>query len=98
MLVIVTTVKLVTEIGWLALIGQCLLGFLAGERREGNVCYRILVTMGKPFVLLARGLTPRFVLSRHLPLVALLMLSFVWLGATILKIQTCLELGVASCK
>lgn len=98
MLAIITTVKLVTEIGGLALIAQCLLGFLAGDRREGNLCYRILVIMGKPFVLLARGLTPRLVLSRHLPLVALLMLSFLWLGVTILKIQTCLELGVALCK
>jgi len=33
-----------------------------------------------------------------LPLVAFFLLLFLWFGATVLKIQTCLEIGVAQCK
>ena len=98
MLVLVTIVKLVAEIALLALLGQWLLGLLAGNKRDKNLFYQILQIMGKPFVAAARLVSPRFVLDRHLPLVAFLMLVFVWLGATILKIQTCLQVGIELCK
>lgn len=98
MLAVVTTVKLIAEIALLALLGQWLLGLLAGAKRDMNIFYQILQIMGKPFVVVARYVSPRFVLERHLPLVAFLLLAFVWLGATILKIQTCLQIGVELCK
>jgi hypothetical protein len=46
----------------------------------------------------ARWISPRVVLDRHLPLVAFLVLLFVWAGAALIKVQLCLELGVAQCK
>jgi hypothetical protein len=49
-------------------------------------------------VSVARLVSPRFVVERHLPLVAFLLLFFVWLAVTILKIQTCLKVGVELCK
>lgn len=98
MLAIITTVKLIAEIALLALLGQWLLGLIAGAKRDKNIFYQILEIMGKPFVLVARVLSPKFVVQRHLPLVAFLMLALVWLGATILKIQTCLQIGVELCQ
>jgi hypothetical protein len=38
------------------------------------------------------------VLDRHLPLVAFLVLSFVWLVATVTKINICVQMGVHLCK
>lgn len=98
MLAAASTVKLIAEIALLALLGQWLLGLLAGAKKEQNLFYQILQIIVRPFVSVARLVTPKFVLDRHLPLVAFLLLLFVWIGATMLKIQTCLQMGVALCK
>lgn len=98
MLLLVLSIKLVAEIALLALAGQGLLGLLAGARRESNFFYRLLAVVTGPFVKGARWLTPRVVLDRHVPLVAFLLLSFVWLLATIAKVQICLEIGIEACK
>lgn len=98
MLAVVTTVKLIAEIALLALLGQWLLGLLAGAKRDKNLFYQILQIIGKPFVVVARYVSTRFVVERHLPLVAFLLLAFVWLGVTILKIQTCLQIGMELCR
>jgi len=98
MLATVTIVKLIAEIALLALIGQMVLALFAGAKRDTNFFYQILQIMVKPFIALARLLAPRLVVERHLPLVAFFLLLFVWFGATVLKIQTCLEIGVEQCK
>jgi len=98
MLALVTTVKLVAEIALMALLGQWVLGLLAGAKRDQNLFYQILEIVGRPFVVVARFLSPKFVVEPHLPLVALLLLAFVWLAVTVVKIQICLQLGVEHCK
>lgn len=98
MLALASTVKLIAEIALLALLGQWLLGLLAGAKKEQNLFYQVLQIIGRPFVSVARRLTPKLVLDRHVPLVAFLLLVFVWLGATIYKIQICLQIGVELCK
>jgi len=98
MLAVVTTVKLIAEIALMALLGQWLLGLLAGAKRDKNIFYQILQIVGRPFVAIARVVSPRFVVEHHLPLVAFFLLFFVWLAVTVLKIQTCLRVGVEMCK
>ena len=98
MLLLVSTVKLIAEIALLALLGHWLLGMLAGAKRDKNIFYQLLQVLGRPFVSVARIVTPKFVVERHLPLVAFMLLLFVWLAATIVKIQTCLQIGVELCK
>ena len=98
MLAVASAIKLIAEIALMALLGQWILGLLAGAKREQNLFYQILQIVGRPFVSVARLLTPKLVLDRHVPLVAFLLLLFVWLAATIYKIQTCLQIGVELCK
>ncbi|MBK9363916.1 MAG: hypothetical protein IPM99_23715 [Rubrivivax sp.] len=98
MLLLVSSIKLVAEIALLALAGQGLLGLLAGARRDSNFFYRLLQVMTKPFVRGARWLTPRIVLDRHVPLVAFLLLGFVWVFSTLAKVRICLEIGVQACR
>ena len=98
MLTTALVTKLIAEIALLALVGQWLLGLLAGARREQNLFYMVLKTIGSPFVRVARVVSPRLVLDRHVPLVAFLLLLFIWLAATIYKIQHCLQIGVELCK
>lgn len=98
MLTLVSIVKLLAEIALLALAGQWVLGLLAGARREQNVFYQLLKIVTRPVVAGARFITPRVVIDRHLPAVAFLVLLFVWLGATLAKINICLQIGVQLCK
>ncbi|NBW52157.1 MAG: hypothetical protein EBR49_19105 [Betaproteobacteria bacterium] len=98
MLTIASLIKLVAEIALMSLFGQWVLGFLAGARKDQNIFYQVLKIMTRPFVSVARLVSPRIVLDRHVPLVAFVLLVFVWVGATIYKIQTCIQIGVEHCK
>ncbi len=98
MLFTVSTIKLIAEIALLALFGQWVLGLLAGTKKSQNLFYQILQITGKPFVVATRAITPKQVIDRHVPLVAFLLLLFIWLAATLMKIRTCLEIGVELCK
>ena len=98
LLLLVSSVKLVAEIALLAFAGQWLLGLLAGKKREQNMFYKLLQVVTGPFVKGARFVAPRrIVIDRHLPLVAVLLLAFAWLAATITKISLCLQSGVNLC-
>ncbi len=98
MLTFIVSVKLVAEIALMALAGQAVLGVLAGANRHRNPFYLLLGQVVSPFLTLARWLTPRFVLERHLPLVAFLLLVFLWLMSTAAKIGLCIEQGIHSCR
>jgi hypothetical protein len=98
MLMLVEILKLLAEIALLALAGQWVLGLLAGAKREQNLFYQVFQVMTRPLVAGARYISPRVVLDRHLPLVAFLVLSFVWIVATITKIDICVRIGVHLCK
>jgi hypothetical protein len=97
-LLLVNILKTIAEIALMALVGQWLLGLLAGSKRDTNFFYRVLDVMTRPFVRLARLLSPRIVLDRHVPLVAFLLLAFGWLVLTVTKINICVEIGVEQCK
>jgi hypothetical protein len=94
----VSALKLIAEIALMALLGQWLLGLLAGARRETNLFYKLLQVITQPFVRFARLVTPSIVIDRHVPLVAFLLLAFGWLAATMAKINLCLQIGVEACK
>ena len=98
MLTLVSIIKLLAEIALLALAGQGLLAVLAGAKREQNIFYQLLQILTKPFVSTTRFITPKVVIDRHVPLVAFLLLSFVWIAATVTKINICLQIGVELCK
>jgi hypothetical protein len=97
-LLLASSVKLIAEIALLALAGQWVLGLLAGSKREQNLFYRLLQVLTNPFVKAVRFITPRFVIDRHIPLAAFVLLASVWLVATIAKINLCLQIGVQACR
>lgn len=98
MLTLILALKTILEIALLALLGQWVLGLLSGPHKDRNVFYRVLQTVGQPFVTLTRWVTPRFVLERHLPLVAFLLLAFGWLAVTLTKVSHCLQIGLEQCR
>lgn len=98
MLLMVLTVKLIAEIALMALLSQWLLGLLAGAKRETNLFYKLLQVITGPFIKVTRLISPRFVLDRHVPLGAFLLLSVVWFVAVIAKINLCLQIGPGACR
>ncbi len=98
MLLLTSSLKLIAEIALLAMVGQWLLGLLAGQKREGNFFYKLLQVLTQPFVKLTRFISPRVVLDRHIPLAAFLLMLSLWLVVTVVKINVCLQLGVAQCR
>lgn len=98
MLTALILTKLVAEIALLALAGRWLLGLLAGARHQSNLFWQILDAMARPFLWVARRISPRAVIDRHVPLVAFLLLGFTWLAVTVMKIQACVQIGVQACR
>jgi len=98
MLLLVASLKLIVEIALMAVVGQWVVGLLAGARRDRNVFYKLLEVMIAPFIRMVRRITPRVVLDRHVPLVTLVLLIVVWLALTATKINLCLQWGVEACR
>lgn len=98
LLTLVSVFKLLAEIALLALAGQGVLAVLAGAKRSQNLFYQLLQVMTRPFIAATRFITPKVVIDRHIPLVAFLLLFFIWLTATITKISICVQVGVELCK
>jgi hypothetical protein len=98
MLTALTLVKLIAEIALMALFGQWILGLLAGAKRQTNLFWQILEIMGRPFVAVARAISPKVVLERHHPLVAFCLVLVTWVLVTIGKVQHCVQIGVQLCR
>lgn len=98
MLLVLSSLKLVFEIALMALLGQGLLALLAGEKRETNFFYQLLKTLTKPFVFVARKITPKQVADRHLGFVAFFLLAISWVIVTFERIRICVEANMVGCR
>lgn len=98
MLSVVLAVKLVLEIALLSLVGQWLLGLLAGAKRDSNMFYQLLAILTRPFTRLTRWIAPKMVIDRHIPLATFVLLSMVWVIATLSKVSLCMQMGVQLCQ
>jgi hypothetical protein len=90
--------QLVLYIACLALLGQGVLYFLAGPRRDANVFYQALRVVSKPFTLPLRYLPPRQLADRHVPVLAFLLLALAYGVVTIEKIRWCVGVGLDLCR
>ena len=98
MLLLASSIKLIAEIALMALAGQWVLGMLAGGRRDSNFFYRLFQVLTRPFTRAVRAITPAVVIDRHIPLATFMLLVSIWLIATIVRINLCLQIGVDACR
>jgi hypothetical protein len=96
MLLIAASLKLIAEIALMALLGQGFLALLAGDRRQDNFFYKLLQILTGPFTKLARVITPKVVIDRHIPFAAFALMVAVWVFATMTKVNQCVEIQLAS--
>jgi hypothetical protein len=78
-LFILGIVRAVVEVALLSLLGQGLVGLLAGARRHSNPIYQLFRIVTGPVIKAARWIAPAAILDRHLPLVAFFILFWFWI-------------------
>lgn len=82
---LVVIAKGLVEFAALILIGQGLVYFLSFGRHETNAVYRFFRLLSSPVVRSVRVITPKQVADRHLPLVGLFLLFWLWFGLLLAK-------------
>lgn len=90
-ILLVSIARAIVEVAGYSLIGQGLVALFAGSKRDQNFVYRLLQTVTSPVIRAVRIITPRFVVDRHLPLVAFFLLFWVWIGLAVAKRYLCLQ-------
>jgi hypothetical protein len=79
-LLLVVIVKALAELAFMFLLGRGALYVLAGRRRDGNIFYQVLRILTDPILRAARWITPRFVMDSHIPMVAVVLVIWIWLA------------------
>lgn len=93
------TAKLLAEVALMALLGQWVLGWLAGPGRERNLAYQVLAVVTAPARRLAAQVTgPGGPGGWRAHAAAALGLLLLWLCALALKVHACLAVGVQACR
>ena len=98
MLLAVVIAKSLIELSLMFIVGRFLLGLLAGPNRDNNVFWQLLDVASKPALWITRKCSPRLILDQHIPLATSSWLIIVWILVVQLKIEMCLEMGLAACQ
>ena len=98
MLLAVVIAKSLIELSLMFIVGRFLLGLLAGPNRGNNVFWQVLDVASKPVLWITRKLSPRLILDQHIPLATSSWLIIAWVVVLQLKIEMCLEMGMATCQ
>jgi hypothetical protein len=78
-LLLLGVLRALVEVALLALLGQGVVGLLAGGRRNTNPIYVLFRIVTRPAILAARWITPKLILDRHVPFVAFFLLFWLWI-------------------
>ncbi len=88
--------RALAEVAMLFLLGQGLLGLLAGSRRDTNTMYKLVLIITGPVLKTARRITPRQIIDKHLPYIAFAVLFWIWIALAWLKRMYC-ETNLLQC-
>ncbi len=94
-LMIVSVARALVEVAGMFLLGQGALYVLAGASREKNKIYLMFRMLAGPAVWLARRITPRLVLDRHMPAVTFFVLFWLWIALAYVRRVICVADGLA---
>ena len=90
--------QLLLYIGGLALLGQGLLYILAGAKRETNLFYQLFLIINRPWLWLARTISPKMIAAQHHSLVAFCIVSVLYVAVTLAKIEHCVSVQMVGCR
>ncbi len=92
---LVSILRALVEVAGFSLLGQGLLGMLAGKYRDQNLFYRVLRIVTQPVVRAVRFITPRFVIDAHIPMLTFFLLFWLWVVLALVKRHLCGLHGLA---
>jgi len=98
MLLAIVIAKSLIELSLMFIVGRFLLGLLAGPNRDNNVFWQLLDVASKPALWITRRFSPKLILDQHIPLATSSWLIIAWILVVQMKIEMCLELGIATCQ
>lgn len=78
-LLILSALRVLVEVAMLSLLGQGAVGLLSGARRHANPVYQVFQIVTRPVLRIARFITPRLILDKHLSSVAFFLLFWLWI-------------------
>lgn len=88
-LLILSILRALTEVALLSLLGQGLVGFLAGAKRATNPVYMLFDIITRPVVKTVRFATPKVIIDRHVPYVTFFLLFWLWILLAYVKRIIC---------
>jgi len=92
---LVSILRALVEVAGFSLLGQGVLGVLAGKYRDQNLFYRVLRIVTQPVVRAVRFITPRFVIDAHIPMLSFFLLFWLWVVLALVKRHLCGLHGLA---
>ncbi len=84
---VVIVLKGLVEFAGLLLLGQGLVFLMSFGRHESNPVYRVMRFLTSPATRLVRRLAPAFVVDRHVPALAFILLFWIWVALTVAKLR-----------
>ncbi len=75
---LLSVLKALVDVALWSLLGQGVVGFLAGSRRDTNPVFQLFRVVASPAVRVVRIAMPKVILDRHVPFVAFFLL--LWLS------------------
>lgn len=84
-LFVVGVLRAVVEVALLCLLGQGLVGLLAGASRAKNPVYALFAIVARPAIRATRLITPRVIIDKHIPYVAFFALFWLWIALAWVK-------------
>lgn len=87
MLSLVIVVKGLLEFIGLLLLGQGVVYVMSFGRHEANVVYRGMRFLTSPVTRLVRRVTPAFVVDRHIPALAFVLVFWLWVALLVAKLR-----------
>lgn len=88
-LFVVGVVRALVEVALLSLLGQGLVGLLAGASRQTNPVYRVFLIITNPPVKATRWITPKLIIDKHIPFVTFFVLFWLWILLAYIKRVLC---------
>lgn len=86
MLLATIILKGLVEVLLLCHVAQAILFVFAGATRDRNIVYKLFLAVNKPVWLVARKITPKFVIDAHVGFVSFFLLSVAWAALVVAKI------------
>lgn len=96
-LLLIVVAKALVELAGLFLLGRGLLYILAGRKRADNIFYQLFCIVTKPVLRAARFVTPRIVMDNHMPMVAFVLMLWIWLAIVFWVLPEMCDSGHVDC-